>query len=265
MTEPAIHCESPFSLRNLAWLFVTLLGVIGVAWLATGVRNAREAARNIQCQSHLNQMHLALHNYHDTFGCFPPAFVADADGKPMHSWRVLLLPFIDQLPLYKGYRLDEPWNSPHNLQIAERLNAEMFRCPNRPRGSDPRLTNYVVIVGAGTAFPGTGVSRLEDFADGLENTILMAEIANSDILWTEPRDLVVDHMSFAINDPKRASISGAHPSGPAVVFGESIRAYRLDKSLRPETLRALITIAGGEPVKRDSLIRPDYHPRTLEE
>ena len=93
----------------------------------------------------------------------------------------------------------------------------------------------------------------------------MAEIANSDILWTEPRDLDINQMSLTINDRTRPSISGRHPSGPAVVFADSIRVYRLDKSLRPETLRALITIAGGEPVKRDALIRPDYHPRTLEE
>jgi hypothetical protein len=91
--------------------------------------------------------------------------------------------------------------------------------------------------------------------DGPENTILLAEISNSDIHWMEPRDLRADEMSFTINDPTRPSISSPHSRGPAVVFADSIRAYRIDRSLRPETLKALTTIAGGEPVLKWRLVR----------
>lgn len=257
--DPVRKSSLKVGLRIIILILVTGMG----AYLVNAIKNAREVAFQSVCQSRLNQLQFALRNYHEFHGCFPPAYVADADGKPMHSWRVLILPFCDGQLIYNEYRFDEPWNSPHNLNVAMRSQSERYSCRSRPNIKELHITDYVAITGPGTAFPGTGVSRLEDFADGLENTILLAEIANSDILWTEPRDLVVDEMSFTINDRTRPSISGPHPTGPAVVFADSIRAYRIDKSLRPEALRALTTIAGGEPVSRDALIRPDYHPQTL--
>ena len=110
-------------------------------------------------------------------------------------------------------------------------------------------------MGEDTLFPGASSVTLDDITDGPENTILLVEIADSDIHWMEPRDLDVDTMSFTVNDPLRPSISGPHPNGPAVVFVDRLTAYRIDSSLRPETLRALTTIAGGEPVTKDSLVR----------
>src|SRR5262245_55562533 len=80
----------------------TILVAIAIGnWFIHAVRHARDAARSIECAAHLNQLHVAFHNYHDTYGCFPPAYVADADGKPIHSWRVLILPFIDEVHLYE--------------------------------------------------------------------------------------------------------------------------------------------------------------------
>jgi len=242
---------------------VFLLAVGTLAYFVRAVGDAREAARRTQCSGRCCQILVALHNYHDTYGSFPPAYLADETGKPMHSWRTLLLPYLDGAQLYNEYRFDEPWDSTHNLSIAARLPYELFNCPSRASNTDRRMTNYVVIVGPDTAFPGSGVTKLADFADGPGNTILFAEIGPSDILWTEPRDLVIDQMSFMINDPKRPSISSVHPQGPAVVLADSCRTYRLTKSHTAETLRALTTITGGEPVERNSLIRPDQHPRTL--
>ena len=99
---------------------------------------------------------------------------------------------------------------------------------------------------------------MTDLRDGPENTILLAEIAHSDIHWMEPRDLATQTMSFQVNDPGRPSISSYHPGGPAVIFADRITAYRLQSTIRPETLKALITIQGGEPVSRDKLIRQLY-------
>lgn len=94
---------------------------------------------------------------------------------------------------------------------------------------------------------------MSDFTDGLENTILLVEIQNSDIHWMEPRDLDWRTMSFQVNDPRLPSISGPHPAGPVVVFGDRIHGFRLSSTLKPETLKALLTIAGGEPVTKNSL------------
>src|SRR5262249_42952585 len=75
-------------------------------------------ARRSQCKNNLKQIGLAMFNYHDAYGCFPPAYIADADGRPMHSWRVLLLPFLDEAARYRKYRFDEPWDGPNNSELA---------------------------------------------------------------------------------------------------------------------------------------------------
>lgn len=216
---------------------------------------AREAARQSSCKGHLAQIQLALHNYHDVYGCFPPAFIADADGKPMHSWRVLILPYLDGSTVYRQYRFDEPWNGPHNRLLADQYVGNIFYCPGAPHCDHSHFTDYVAVVGPETAFPGSRTTNLKDFQDGTENTILVVETANSEIHWMEPRDLRMEDMSFEVNDQARPSISSRHPQGPAVVFADQVRAYRLSSSVRAETVKALATIAGQEPVSMDRLVR----------
>jgi hypothetical protein len=206
---------------------------------------------------HLEQLALAFYHYHDTYGRYPPAYLPDANGKPMHSWRVLILPFLNESGVYEKYDFSEPWNGPNNRELADRIFHGMFQCPSGPHYMNSPVTDYVVIVGSGTPFPGGRSTSLADMRDGPENTILLAEIANSTIHWMEPRDLTVEEMSFVINDRSKPSISSPHVRGPLVVFADRIGAYCLDVSLRPETLKALITIAGGERVSKASLVRRD--------
>ncbi len=260
LDSPTPTFAQHYHLRTCGIFFVAALGIGSVAWLVIAVRDAREAVKASQCGARMSQMHLALHNYHDTYGSLPPAYIADAGGKPMHSWRVLLLPFLDGQSIYVEYRFDEPWNSPHNLALARRFTNERFHCPSGPHDITDMMTNYVVMVGADTAFPGTDVVNFAQITDGMDQTILLAEIRNSDIHWMEPRDLRVDQMSFQVDDRTRPSISSPHRVGPAVVFADSIRTYRLDRGLRPATLRGLTTIAGHEPLTKESLIRPDDMP-----
>ena len=91
---------------------VLMCGGILVALLLPAVQASREAARRAQCANNLKQIGLAFHNYHDAHKTFPPAYIPDKDGKPMHSWRVLILPYLEQQALYKRYNFDEPWDSP---------------------------------------------------------------------------------------------------------------------------------------------------------
>src|SRR5687767_15769954 len=74
----------------------------------------REAARRMQCGNHLKQIAIALHNYHDVYHCLPPAYTVDAAGKPLHSWRTLILPFSEQKALYDQIDLTKPWDDPAN-------------------------------------------------------------------------------------------------------------------------------------------------------
>lgn len=209
----------------------------------------------MSCTDRLNVLQMALRNYHDVYDSFPPAFIADANGKPMHSWRVLILPFIDQADVYNEYDFDEPWNGPNNRKLRSRIFNDNFHCNSGPHMGESSMTDYVAVVGPNTAFPGSTSISLGDMRDGPENTILLVEIANSNIHWMEPRDLMADDMSFVANDPVKPSISSPHSKGPAVVFADRITVYRLDASLRSQTLKALTTIAGEERASKEALIR----------
>ncbi len=245
--------------RRLVMIGLTtlLLGLAGKFVVA--VMDAREAARQTNCRGRFCQLNLALSNYQEFYGSLPPAYVVDANGKPMHSWRVLILPFMDGNDLYKKYRFDEPWNSPHNSQLQYDHPRRQYCCPGCPDPDQSVFTNYVVIVGPDTPFPGATSTRTGDFDDGEANTILIAEINNSDIHWMEPRDLSFETMSFRINDPNRPGISSPHPKGPGVCFHDVCSGFRLHSSISPNTLRALMTISGHDPVVRNRLIRKESH------
>jgi len=227
-----------------------LLGCLGwstvwvllVALLIPASGSAREAARRSQCTNNLKQIVLGMHNYSDKYGCFPPANTADASGRPLHSWRVLLLPFVEQEGLYRELRLGEPWDSPHNSQVFAR-GPSVFRCPSDPEPG--AWTNYVMIVGPRTLSNGPNSVRPKEIIDGLSNTIAVVETYGLGIRWYEPRDLRVDEMSFKINDSEYFGIASRHPGGANVGFADgSVRFLR--DSTDPRAVEAASTINGGE-------------------
>jgi prepilin-type processing-associated H-X9-DG protein len=205
----------------------------------------------LSCASNLRQVGLALRGYHNAYGCFPPPYVADSTGKPMHSWRTLVLPFLDNQDLYNEYKFDEPWDGPNNLKYADE-HISLYRCPER-LDVRPGLTDYALIRGPGTAFPGGGRRvSLRDVKDDPSTTILAVETAEAGIRWAEPRDLDIRQMSFRINDPSRPGLSSHHSGGVNVLMMDgSVRFLRDD--LSPATVRALITIDGGEVINKDDL------------
>ena len=98
-------------------LIIVVLAGLVVALLLPAVQRSTGGGFRPRCQNNLKQIGLSLHNYHEEYGSIPPAYVIDQDGRPLYSWRVLILPFVDQAPLYNKLHLDEPWDSPHNRQI----------------------------------------------------------------------------------------------------------------------------------------------------
>jgi hypothetical protein len=136
----------------------------------------------------LKQIGQALLSYHEANGKLPPTVARDQDGRPLYSWRVLLLPYLEEGPLYNRFKLDEPWDGPHNKALLEKTP----RCYQRMLGGDdaPGLTRYQVFVGPGTAFEQDGLTW-DDFPDGPANTILVVE-AGQPVPWTKPADLPYD-------------------------------------------------------------------------
>jgi beta-lactamase regulating signal transducer with metallopeptidase domain len=142
----------------------------------------------VSSKNHLAQLALAMHNYHDVYHHFPPAVVIGPDGKTLHSWRVELLPFLDQGGLFHEYRMNEPWDSPANKKILDQMPA-VFRSPF----DDPKSTKsgYYVFTGPGTVFDGSQGTTFADITDGVSNTLLVVE-AKQDVPWTKPEDIPFD-------------------------------------------------------------------------
>ena len=202
------------------------------------------------CVSNLEQIATALHNYHEVYGSFPPAYMADQNGQRMHSWRVVILPFLGEEELHSKYDFEQPWYSKHNLQVAEETGS-LYRCPKAPDHLLTR-TNYVAVVGPETAWPGQEGTRLDDFRDGIQYTLLVVEVRDAGIRWSEPRDLEFDSMRRQVDGSVGQAISSSHPGGAAVVFADGHTAY-LGHSISWSTLRALLTTAGREAVAKSDL------------
>jgi hypothetical protein len=232
--------------------FAILFGVAFTCLLLPAAQGPRINSRSASCNTNLRYLALALHQYHDTYGSFPPAYIADADGKPMHSWRILLLPYIDQRNLYKQYRFDEPWDGPNNIALVNGPSwPRLYGCPSSNWNGE---TNYVAVVGPQTIWPGTNTTKISDIKDGTPNTILLVEVHNSGIHWMEPRDLDISQMNMSVNPPTGTGISSAHPGGRSNIALANGETRSIDSTAPPKALRAALTIAGGEkdilPAKR---------------
>ena len=231
-------------------LMLLTCGGLFFAMFASAVPATREAARRAQCSNNLKQIGLAMHNYHDTYKCFPPAYIADEDGQPMHSWRVLLLPYMQQQPLYAQYDFDEPWDSPENLALTSMM-PDVYRCPSDTLSAASE-TSYAMIVGPGTVSDGTKATAIREITDGTSNTILVVEAAGSGINWLDPRDLDADQISFLVNDQIDGGIASDHPEGANVLFCDGSVIF-VDGSIDPGDVRAMSSISGGEVVDRDRI------------
>ena len=217
---------------------IAAVGVL-VALLLPAVQAAREAARRMQSVNNLKQLAIAMHNYHDTHGRFPPRAKLGPDGKPLLSWRVLILPYVEGQTLYDQFHLDEPWDSAHNRQLVQRM-PEVYRSPNNADAKDGK-TNYLAPVGAGTIFSDPRGMRMAEIRDGMSNTVMLVEADNDRAVeWTRPDDLAVD---------ERRPLQGLGQLRPggfnAALADGSVRF--VSNAVDPAVWRALLTAAGGEP------------------
>jgi prepilin-type processing-associated H-X9-DG protein len=220
-----------------------LCGGLGIALLLPATQAAREAARRSQCANNLKQIGVAMHNYHDVNGAFPPAYVADPNGKPMHSWRVLILPYVEGGPLYNRYDQSQPWDSAVNRQLLPQM-PQTYGCPSSAPGG--QNTSYVVVQGPETIFDADKRCKMSEIVDGTSNTILIVEAPHANIPWTEPRDLDFAELSMIVNSGANSPHSD-HPGGVQVLMADGSVRF-LSKSISQQDLRALLTKAGGEVV-----------------
>jgi prepilin-type processing-associated H-X9-DG protein len=245
---------SPRSNRRILLIIsaVVFVAAAGAAMLAAllipAVLVGREATRRALCADNLRRIAQAMSQYEAANGCFPPAYLADKHGKPMHSWRTLLLPYLDEQDLADRYNFDEPWDSPNNRVVTD-LTIGLYQCPSQPGIKGP-TTNYMMVVGPHTISDGRQSRKIAEITDGLTDTILLVEVADSLTPWAEPVDLHFDKLNFTINGRSRREIkeiSSYHPHGANVAFCDgSVRL--LKDSTNPHLVKAMLTIDGGEAV-----------------
>jgi hypothetical protein len=233
---------------SLKCFWVLLFGGIMAMMFLPMSRPHIEAARRIQCSRNLQRLALAIHNYATVNKCFPPAYVTDRNGKPLYSWRALVLPFIADETLAKRFHYDEPWDSKANRKLCKD-GRKWFQCPTAKHADDDCTTDYVMVVGPHMLSDGLHSKNFGDITDGVPNTIMLVEVADSDINWAEPKDLEFDKMDFTINGQKPC-VGSHHTSGANVALCDASVHYFCD-TLAPETLKAALTIDGGEKVNLD--------------
>ncbi|QEG38414.1 DUF1559 family PulG-like putative transporter [Roseimaritima ulvae] len=237
MPRPSIRVEDDTVLiqadaEKLQTLFTTLL------------QPARRGAQQQQSMNNFKQLALAMHNFHDNYGFFPGKYTVDTKGRPLLSWRVALLPYLEQAPLYAKFKLDEPWDSEHNLPLAQQM-PDVFRVVGDDLPAGKSRVRLPVV--AGSLWSGDGPPRtIRDITDGTSNTIWVATAPKSAaVTWTKPDDWKLDE----------AKLKEQFFGDQAVVttsFGDG-SAHAITPAITAKTLKALLTMAGGEVVQHEEV------------
>jgi hypothetical protein len=267
--------------RGLAWTgigisFAATFLIMPPVLLLRVLPVALEARNQKLSMTRLKAIVSAMHQYHDTYSQFPPAVVSSREGKPLYSWRVLLLPFLGQKKLYEQFRLDEPWDSPANQPLLEQMPAE-YAPPSGPFPPADFATHYMVFDGPEAVFqsaeppkwlndplnqtrissyqvypqrPGERAvynfgksSRIASITDGTSGTILLVE-ADERVPWTKPQDV-----AYAANQPL-PRLGGLYRGAFLVAMADgSVRI--VSKKTSEKTIRAAITANGGEILDPD--------------
>jgi type II secretory pathway pseudopilin PulG len=221
---------------------IVCIGIIGllVALLLPAMRSARTPARRNMCVNNLKQIALALHNYNDVYKTFPPAYTVDAEGRPLHSWRTLILPYIEETALYKKIDLSKPWDDPANAE-AFKTPISAYQCPSSE--AQGNQTTYLAIVAPDGFFQNTEPRNLSDVTDGASKTIMVIDVpSDQSVPWMAPQD-ADEKLLMAIGPDLKLSHRGIFLA--AFVDGH-VRSF--ESELPADKRRALITIAADDPV-----------------
>lgn len=194
----------------------------------------------------LEKIGQALQAYAETHGSYPPAFTTDAAGKPMHSWRVLILPQLGYPELYSRYDFTDAWNGPTNQFLMYEMPVE-YASATDETAINNNESSFYVITGKGSPFPKDQTVRVDQIRDEKSETVLVAETRAFGFSWLEPRDIALSELELQINATPGKSFSSASPMGPQVLTANGeVRTLRFDAPA--EALPAMATIDGGEPI-----------------
>ena len=215
-----------------------------LGFLLPAVQKVREAAGRTKSANNMKQIAIAVHNYHDTYMHFPED-IKDKAGKPILSWRVEILPYIEQNAIYQQFKRDEPWDGPNNKKLSQMTIPTYLSPTDGPAVAAADgwgMTNYLGVAGPNTIFDPKGKIRMVDITDGTSNTIMVVETRDA-VPWAKPGDLQFDP------DKPLPRIAPAWPGDITnVLMGDgSVRAVNINR-VPEKTLKALFTRNGGEVI-----------------
>lgn len=216
-------------------IFVVL---VLMALILPAIQQAREAARRSMSKNNLKQMGLALHHYHETHYIFPPGGIETTDGKPYHSFQSMLLPFMDQVPLYNQVNFSKPWSDPENQPLFQ-LEMPSYLNPGIAEKISPEGFGLSHYVGNELFLVKNRGNSIRNTTDGLANTIMAIETGENFKPWGDPTNIAepVNIMGAG----KKSSFSG----GNHVLLGDGSVRF-ISENIDPELLKALSTPNGGE-------------------
>lgn len=210
-----------------------------IAALLPAVTRSREPQRRAQCKKNLQQIGLALRSYHDKWGSFPPAYTVDNQGKRLHSWRTLLLPFLREQHLYDMIDLSKPWDDAANAVARLDRCSEIFVCPSCPVGR--HFSSYLAVSVPTSCFPGSETRKLKDMRDGPSNVLAVIDVSAAyAVEQMQPTDLDEEAFKALLQEKSICHHGIIH----VLLADGTFRA--IPKSTEAQTLRSLVTIAGGE-------------------
>lgn len=250
--QNAVATPGPTRSASAGWTVLVvagcLLGCVAALLLIfalafPAIRAARAAALRDQTQDNLAKLVQAMNQYRSDHGSYPPAFLPDANGVPMHSWRVLLLRYLDA-GLYEDYNFDLPWDQ-QDQRFRMRM-PDVFAAAGDEGALEAGNTSYFLVVGNETAFPKGKATTDASFQDGPSETIMIVECHGSQTEWLKPSDLQFDRMRLVINGGV-GEINSSDPRGAFVVTADGVTHF-LHVDAPPEQVRALITASGNDVV-----------------
>ena len=218
---------------------IVIIGVL-VALLLPARQTPRVYSPRSQCMNNLKQIATALIIYEATHGSLPPAYTTDAEGNRLHSWRTLILPFLELSHLYEKIDLSKPWDDPANATAKDAV-LQIYTCPRTPHENG--LTTYLAVVGADCAFPGSEPRRFADITDGTDATIMVID-ADSEraVHWMSPRDIEADDVIESVKESE-----GNHDGKTIVAFAAG-NISSVENDIDEEELCAMLTIARREKI-----------------
>lgn len=262
-----IHCTMALATanRSIASQAIRVLGtaggmvVAGILFLMLFIpatRQPREAARRSQCKNNLKQIGLAFHNAADGPEKFTDSIVSEGDNPP-RSWRIELLPYVDNAPLYQKYQRHEAWDSDSNSIFAKQQ-LQVYQCPTLPRNllhneQKQYYTAYATVSGAETMFPDHRGLQRKEVIDGFSNTVLVVEACGQEIVWSKPQDIEMTSQNVGVNLPSScpgtspSTWSSYHYAGAHTLLADGSVRF-ISKTTDPQVLKALLTATANDKV-----------------